>query len=241
MNMKNLGVIVPFYNEELFLEASVNRLIEQKIFKQIILVDDCSTDSSLDIAKNLSKNFDYINTVSTDKNSGKGAAVNKGLEFINTTHVIIHDADLEYFPEDIPEMFDQASLNPNSLILGSRTIGDKKRTSLYKRTYYAQKAFSRLFTILNRKFISDIASCYWLIETDILRDLNLVEKGFSIEIEVLSKVVKRDINIIEIPIRYNARSYEEGKKIMLSDGFQILVNIVLFSKLFASSDKNQIE
>ena len=135
MNMKNLGVIVPFYNEELFLEASVNRLIEQKIFQQIILVDDCSTDSSLDIAKNLSKNFDYINTVSTDKNSGKGAAVNKGLEFINTTHVIIHDVDLEYFPEDIPEMFDQASLNPNSLILGSRTIGDKKRTSLYKRTY----------------------------------------------------------------------------------------------------------
>ena len=132
--MKNLGVIVPFYNEELFLNQSVDRLIKQKIFHQIVLVDDCSTDSSLDIARNLSKNFDNIITVSTDRNSGKGAAVTKGLEFINTTHVIIHDADLEYFPEDIPEMFDQASLNSNSLILGSRTIGDKKRSSIYKRT-----------------------------------------------------------------------------------------------------------
>src|SRR6056300_447424 len=171
--MKNLGVIVPFYNEELFLNESVGRLIKQKIFHQIVLEDDCSTDSSPDIARNLSKNFDNITTVSTGKNSGKGAAVIRGLEFINTTHVIIHDADLEYFPEDIPEMFDQASLNSNSLILGSRTIGYKKRSSLYKRTYYAQKAFSLLFTALNGKFVSDIASCYWLIETEILRDFNL--------------------------------------------------------------------
>ena len=88
---------------------------------------------------------------------------------------------------------------------------------------------------------SDIASCYWLIETETLRDLNLVEKGFSIEIEVLSKVIKRDMNIVEIPIRYDARSYEEGKKILTSDAIQILFKIVLFSKLFAFFDKNQIE
>ena len=103
-----------------------NRLIKQKIFHQIVLVDDCSTDSSLDIARNLSKNFDNIITVSTGRNSGKGAAVIKGLEFINTTHVIIHDADLEYFPEDIPEMFDQASLNSNSLTMDQEQLGTKK-------------------------------------------------------------------------------------------------------------------
>ena len=194
--------------------------------------------SSLDIARNLSKNFDNIITVSTGRNSGKGAAVTKGLEFINTTHVIIHDADLEYFPKDIPEMFDQASLNSNSLILGSRTIGDKKRSSIYKRTYYAQKAFSLLFRALNGKYVSDIASCYWLIETETLRNFNLVEKGFSIEIEVLSRVINRGMNIIEIPIRYDARSYKEGKKIMTSDAIQIFFKIVLFSKLFAFSDKN---
>ena len=239
--MKNLGVIVPFYNEELFLSESVDRLIKQKIFHQIVLVDDCSTDSSLDIARNLSKNFDNISTVSTVRNSGKGAAVIKGLEYIDTTHVIIHDADLEYFPEDIPEMFAQASLNSNSLILGSRTIGDKKRSSIYKRTYFAQKAFGLLFRALNGKFVSDIASCYWLIETETLRDLNLVEKGFSIEIEVLSKVINRGMNIVEIPIRYDARSYEEGKKIKTSDAIQILFKIVLFSKLFVFFDKNQIE
>ena len=87
---------------------------------------------------------------------------------------------------------------------------------------------------------NNIASCYWLIETETLRNFNFVEKGFS-KIEVLSRVINRGMNIIEIPIRYDARSYKEGKKIMTSDAIQIFFKIVLFSKLFAFSDKNQIE
>lgn len=239
--MKTLGVIVPFYNEEQYLQQSVDRLVEQKVINQIVLVNDCSTDNSFKIAEYFSTKYDYISLISTDFNSGKGSAVHKGLSKINTSHVIVHDADLEYFPEDIPEMFLEASINTNTLIIGSRTIGNKIRKSKYKRTFYAQKVFSFLFSILNKIAISDIASCYWLIETSVLRDFNLREKGFGIEIEVLSKAVKQEMKIIEIPINYNARSYREGKKIKASDGIRILLKIVSFSKLFSFFGSGQAE
>lgn len=239
--MKTLGVIVPFYNEEQYLQMSVERLIEQKIINQIVLVDDCSTDNSFIIAKNITKKYDHITLISTHSNIGKGNAVHKGLTNIKTSHVIIHDADLEYFPEDIPKMFSKASINSNTLVIGSRTIGNEVRESKYKRTLYAQKIFSFIFSVLNKKLISDIASCYWLIETEVLRNFKLSEKGFAIEIEVFSKALQQDMKIIEIPIRYIARSYEEGKKIKASDGLKILLKIFYFSKLFSFFDNYQAE
>lgn len=239
--MKTLGVIVPFYNEEQYLKMSINRLIQQKIIDQIVLVNDCSTDNSFAIATKICKKYDYISLISTDTNSGKGSAVHKGLLNIKTSHVIVHDADLEYFPEDIPKLFSEATINSNTLVIGSRTIGDEIRKSKYKRTFYAQKIFSFLFSVLNKILISDIASCYWLIETNVLRNFKLSEKGFAIEIEILSKAVKRNMQIIEIPIRYNARSYKEGKKIKATDGFKILLKIFYFSRLFSFFDNYQAE
>ena len=97
-NKQTLGAIVPFYNEENFLEESVLRLIEVKIINQIILVDDCSNDKSFDIANDLSKRFNHIEVVKNGKNTGKGGAVKYGLNSIETEYVFIHDADLEYFP-----------------------------------------------------------------------------------------------------------------------------------------------
>ena len=126
----NLGVIVPFYNEQKFLDESVSRLLKIDIIEQIILVDDCSSDNSYSIAKNMVNNNSNISLTQTQQNGGKGAAVQKGLELIKTSHVIVHDADLEYFPEDIIEMFDKVTPTNNSLILGSRTLGSKERTNL---------------------------------------------------------------------------------------------------------------
>ena len=98
--MINLSVIVPFYNEEKFLEQSVNRLLENNIFKKILLVDNNSTDQSGNIAQKLVQNNENIELYKTDKRKGKGVALSKAKEFITTSHVVIHDADLEYFPED---------------------------------------------------------------------------------------------------------------------------------------------
>ena len=107
---KSLGVIVPFFNEEKFLNESIERLLKLDIIDQIILVDDCSTDTSYSIAAEICRNNDKVSITKTTANEGKGNAVKLGLGFITTSHVIIHDADLEYFPEDIPEMYENVSL-----------------------------------------------------------------------------------------------------------------------------------
>ena len=227
----NISVIVPFLNEEKYLEESVKRLLKTKLFTQIILVNDGSKDKSCEIAKQLSKNYVNVELISLDKQKGKGNAIKIGLKEIKTSHVIIHDADLEYFPSDISEMFELAKINPKSLILGSRTLDGKKSINQYKITYLANKYYSIFFSIINFYKVSDIASCYWLLETEVLKKLNIEENGFAIEVEVLSKYLKLYSKIIEVPIRYEGRQYSEGKKITLYDGLNILYKIFLYSKL----------
>ena len=239
--MENLTVIVPFYNEEKYLYESVQRLLAEKIFERIILVNDFSSDNSPQIAKNLSDNHKHIYFISTSENIGKGNAIREALSKIETSHVIVHDADLEYFPEDIPEMFEIAKNNKDTLVLGSRTIGDKTRITLYKTTFYAQKIYAKVFSLFNNYKLSDIASCYWLLETKHLKEMNISEKGFSIEVEVLSKALKRGMKIIEVPISYEGRSYENGKKIRLIDGVKILFKIVSSSKATSFFDRSQTQ
>lgn len=227
----SISVIVPFFNEEKYIEKSVKRLIETKLFNQVILVNDGSTDKSPKIAIQLSENYENVQLISLKAKQGKGNAIKVGLKKIKTSHVIIHDADLEYFPSDISEMFDIAKINQKSLILGSRTIGSKKRINQYKITYLANKYYSIFFSIINFYKVSDIASCYWLLETELLKQLNIKEKGFAIEVEVLSKYLKLYSNIIEVPISYEGRQYSEGKKIKIYDGLNILYKIIIYSKL----------
>tara|TARA_X000000368_G_C23036952_1_gene714989 strand:- start:894 stop:1610 length:717 start_codon:yes stop_codon:yes gene_type:complete len=226
----SLSAIVPFFNEQQNLEESVKRLIKEAIFNKIVLVNDASEDSSLEIAKTIEKKHNHVQLISLDKNQGKGNAVHEGLKFINTSHVIVHDADLEYFPSDIVKMYKIAKQNVDSLVLGSRTISGQDRINKYKITYLGNKYLTLLFSILNNYKVSDIASCYWLLRTKTLMEMNLVEKGFGIEVEVLSKFVRNSKSIIEVPIKYHGRTYEEGKKIKLSDGINIVLKILKYSK-----------
>ena len=226
--MNNLAVIVPFYNEENYLQKSLNRLIDYDIFDQIILVDDCSTDNSAIIANENVLKTDKIIYLKSSTNKGKGSALNLAKNIVETSHVIIHDADLEYFPEDIVEMFDCVQENQDSLILGSRFIGNKKRTNIYSRTMIANKAMSSFFSLLNSYQVSDIATCYKLMPTSFFKEMDIKENGFSIEIEIVAKFLKYNKSIKEIPIRYEGRSYEEGKKIKTSDGFKYLLNTVKY-------------
>lgn len=227
----NISAIVPFYNEEQFLEKSIFRLLETNLFEKIVLVNDMSTDKSRDLAERLIKNFKNIHLVNLEMQQGKGNAIRNGLNYVNTTHVIVHDADLEYFPSDIIEMFEVAKTNPSTLVLGSRTLGQKKRNNKYKITYFGNKMLTYFFSIINFYKVSDIASCYWLIETEILKNLKINEKGFAIEVEVLSKFLQRELNIIEVPINYEGRLFNEGKKIKFKDGLIIFFKIIQYSKL----------
>jgi len=229
-----IGVVVPIFNEEVYLKQSLERLLKIEEIKQIILVDDCSTDSSFEIALNYESKYQKISSVQTDNNSGKGHAVQLGATFLSTDYLIVHDADLEYFPEDIVEMYKEAIKLPESLIIGSRVKGDRERTNIYYSTYIGNKIFAYIFSIVNLTKLSDIASCYWLINLTTFRGLNLNEKGFAIEVEVLSKFLLTGSTIKEVPIKYEARSYENGKKIKLKDAISIFYKIIKYSKLFNS-------
>jgi len=226
--MHNLCVIIPFYNELEFLKESVDRVLNEKIFDQIILSDDCSNDGSEIIAKRLSDENEIIEYIRSEVNSGKGDALSNAKRIINTTHVVIHDADLEYFPSDIVDMFQKSILTPKSLILGSRFIGTKERKNVYLRTIVANRVMSLFFSVVNFYKVSDVATCYKLMPSEFFKKVALKEKGFSIEIEILSKFLKYNRSIIEVPIGYHGRSYSDGKKIKTSDGFKYLFNTLRY-------------
>mgnify|MGYP001466168774 CR=1 FL=1 len=231
-NLNNeITAVVPFLNEEKYIEESVLRLINTNLFKNIILVNDNSTDRSREIAQSLCSKFDYIELINLDMQKGKGNAIKIALKKVNTTHLIVHDADLEYFPTDVIDMFEVAKNNPHTLVLGSRTIGEKTRNNKYKITYYGNKYLTYFFSLINFYKLSDIASCYWLIEIDILKSLNINENGFGIEVEVLSKFLQQNKRIVEVPINYDGRLYSDGKKINVYDGILIFYKIIKYSKL----------
>ena len=226
--MINLSVIVPFFNEEQFLEESVDRLLSNDIYSSIYLIDNNSTDNSHNIAKNLETQHKKIELHKTNKKKGKGSALGFSRSLIKTSHVVIHDADLEYFPEDIVEMFDLAQANQNSLILGSRFIGSKQRENIYLRTFLANKIMSLFFSFVNFYKVTDVATCYKLMPSKFFINTELKENGFSIEIELLSKFLKYNKSILEVPIAYEGRSYSEGKKIKAFDGIQYLLNTIKY-------------
>ena len=226
--MVNLSVIVPFYNEEIYLEKSVNRLLENNIYEKIILIDNNSTDNSNYIAHQLAKQNKNIQVHKTGIERGKGSALRYAKKFVETSHVVIHDADLEYFPDDIIEMFKLCEENPKSLILGSRFIGNKERKNVYFRTSLANRVMSLFLSLINFYYISDVASCYKLMPTEFFVNENFKEPGFSIEIEILAKFLKFNRSVIEVPIKYEGRSYEEGKKIKTIDGFNYLISTLRY-------------
>ena len=139
--------------------------------------------------------------------------------------MVIHDADLEYDPNDLIKLKKLSIENINSLILGSRFIGGLERNNLYKSTHIANQLLSLLFSIINFYKITDIATCYKMFPAKFFKNTNFKEKGFSIEIEILAKFLKYNTSVFELPIHYSGRSYSQGKKIHIKDGFYYIFNI----------------
>ena len=224
----NLTVVIPFYNEEKFIVQSLNRVLKSNIADEIILIDDGSTDSSFKLVSETIDSISFAKVLKNNKNLGKGNALNIARECINTSHIVIHDADLEYNPEDILKMIEKSNLSPNSLILGTRFKGNESRINVYKRTYFANKLISLFFSIIHSFKISDVASCYKLMPSNFLQNLKIKENSFSIEVEILAKFLKYNKSIIEVPISYQGRSYEEGKKIKTIDGIRYIIKTIKY-------------
>jgi len=220
---KTLTTLVPVLNEEQFLKKSIQRLLLIEEIDQIFLIDDYSTDNSLNIMKDLENKHSKISVLESpyDTNKGKGSAISRAKEFVTTDYIIIHDADLEYDPQDIKKMYELIINNSDIFVIGSRFLNNNK-VQLYYRTHFANKLFSKLFSIINNVKITDIATCYKLMPSHFFKTTNFTEKGFAIEIEVVSRFLKISNNVKEVPISYIPRTYEEGKKIKFLDGLRYL-------------------
>jgi glycosyltransferase involved in cell wall biosynthesis len=223
-----LSVVIPVYNERQWVEELVRRVQAVPIPKEIILVDDCSTDGTRDILRELERQ-DGVRVVLQAKNQGKGAALRTGFRHATGDAVIVQDADLEYDPAEYPRLLQPIIEGRADVVFGSRFIGDSHRV-LYFWHYLANlflTTLSNAFTNLN---LTDMETCYKVFRRDVLEGMVLRSNRFGFEPEFTAKIAKKRpaLRIFEIPISYSGRTYEEGKKIGLKDAFQALYCIVRY-------------
>lgn len=212
-----LSIIIPIYNEENIAADYLPRIFNLPIKKEVIIVNDGSTDNSFMILENLKKkySFELINQVT---NQGKGAAVKCGLKKITGDYFIVCDADAEYKPEDIIHLFQRATSaasQEKTVIYGSRFLKNKKITFHYFINYF----LTTLTNFLFQSHLTDMETCFKLIPSEALSKIKLSGRRFEIEPEITAQLLKNGYQINEQPISYNRRGYQDGKKIKARDGF----------------------
>ena len=228
MTDSDYTVIMPFFNEENTLEIAVTNLVKEDFASEIILVNDGSNDKSYEIATSLQNKHEFIKLIESKENKGKGHALKLGINVASKKYIGVLDADLEYSPNDLKNLFQEIDINNLDIVCGSRFIGDFKRDNIYVRTYLANKFLSMFFSIIHREKVTDIATCLKVFRKTLFDSIDLKANGFSIEVEILAKTLSKSDNFKEFPISYTARSYEEGKKIKLIDGFRYIYSILKF-------------
>ena len=230
---RSLSVVVPAYNEAGTIELVVRRLLRVPHLLEIIIVDDCSNDTTPEITRRLANKYPQVKVTRHAKNSGKTEAVKTGFALTRGDVVIVQDADLEYNPEDIPTVIQPIVDDNADVVYGSRFLVRRATRVLYFYHYLANKFLtftSNLFTNLN---MTDVETGYKAFRGEIIRNMIITSSGFGFEIEVTAKVAKLRCRIYEVPISYYGRTYEEGKKIGLIDGLQALWLVFRFN-LFCS-------
>ena len=229
-----LSIIIPCFNEkntiEKILEKIYQSLNSYKILQyEIIIVDDCSSDGTIEILKNLI-NTEKIKIYFHGVNSGKGAAINTALGYVTGDITIIQDADLEYDPLDYDKLLRPFFEANADIVYGSRFLGGGKYVRIHFFWHYlANKILTFICNLFVNLNLSDMETGYKVFKTSALKSIDLKEKTFSFEPEVTIKLSKKNYKFFEVPITYNGRSYEEGKKIGLKDAFIALKTIILYS------------
>jgi glycosyltransferase involved in cell wall biosynthesis len=229
-----LSVVIPVYNEEASLADVVRKLLLLPQLLEVVIVDDCSTDRSAEVAQSLSQVDPRVRLVRQQRNMGKTAALRSGFAMTRGEIVIVQDADLEYDPEEIPLVIAPILEGRADVVFGSRFLVRRAVRVLYFYHYLANKFLtftSNLFTNLN---MTDIETCYKAFRGDIIRNMVITSRGFGFEVESTAKVAKLGCAIYEVPISYYGRTYEEGKKIGLKDGmiaFWLIIRFNLFCGL----------
>lgn len=210
-----LSVVMPVFNEKDTIELIISRVMAVPVRKQLIVVDDGSTDGTRDLLAALRARFEFT-LILQPANSGKGAALRRGFKEVSGDLVIIQDADLEYSPEEYPELIELICQGRADVVYGSRFLG-RHRVFLF--THYAGNRVLTLITnVLYNTMLTDMETCYKVMRIEVLRSFELHSNGFGIEPEMTAKIFKRGYRVYEVPITYDGRGYDEGKKITWRDG-----------------------
>ena len=223
-----LSVIVPVYNEARTIETIIRRIAEVPLEKEILVVDDASTDGTREILMNLQEKEQGLplRFFFHEKNMGKGTAIRTALGKTTGEVVTIQDADLEYHPEDYPAAIRLIEQGFADAVFGSRFLGPHRVFLFWH--YLGNKVLTLICNVLYNSILTDMETGFKMIRTDVFKSLNIVSSTFDFEVEVTAKLFKRAFRVYEIPITYTGRTYEEGKKITWKDGFRALMALIKF-------------
>ena len=224
-----LSIIIPCYNEDSTIEKIIEKInLQSDIDKEIIVVDDCSTDKTRLILENELKNkIDYL--VLNHQNQGKGYSIRKGIEKATGEIILIQDADLEYDPMDYQKLIKPIRDGLADVVFGSRFLGLGERRVLYFWHTVGNKFLTLLSNMFSNLNLTDMEVCYKVFKSEELKKLNLIENRFGFEPEVTAKIAKKNLRIYEVGVSYFGRKYKDGKKITWRDGFSALRCIIKYN------------
>ncbi len=219
-----LSVIIPCYNESKTIQEVLRVVRTITLDKEIIVVDDHSHDDSYLIMQREAEHDDRLHVIRHQRNLGKGAAVRTGLRIAQGEIVLIQDADLEYVPADYYELVRPIVEGKVDVVFGSRFNGP--HTGMYFWNAIGNHGLTFLTNLLYNAWLSDMETCYKVMRTDIMRSLDLTSRDFRIEPEIAAKVLRQGHRVLEVPISYFGRTYEQGKKIRKSDGLKAILTLL---------------
>jgi glycosyltransferase involved in cell wall biosynthesis len=228
-----LSVVVPAYNEEATLEAVVEKLLPIPGLLEVIIVDDCSKDSTHEVAQRLASAHTQVRVARHERNKGKTEALRTGFALTRGSIVIVQDADLEYDPAEIPLVILPIINEQADVVYGSRFLVRRATRVLYYYHYLGNRFLTSLSNVMTNLNMTDIETGYKAFRGEIIRNMRITSRGFGFEVEVTAKIAKLRCAIYEVPISYYGRTYSEGKKIGFRDGVQALWLILRFN-LFCS-------
>lgn len=226
--MKKISIIIPVYNEKDTLKALLEK-VEQANFsglsKEIIMVDDCSTDGTTEILKELSANYKVL---FHEKNQGKGAAIRTAVKEATGDFVCIQDADLEYLPDDYDKLLPLLINDEADVVYGSRFKNKENLKNFILKNKIANKFLTLLTNILYGAEITDMETCYKAFKREFIQGITIKSNRFDFEPEITAKIMKKKARLKEVPISYIGRGHDEGKKINWKDGIHAILTLIKF-------------
>jgi glycosyltransferase involved in cell wall biosynthesis len=220
-----LSVVMPVFNERETIDEIIRRVLAVPMRIELIVVDDCSSDGTSEILAALQRELGF-RLFRQEQNAGKGAALRRGFDHVSGDLVVIQDADLEYSPEEFPELVELICQGRADVVYGSRFLG-RHRVFMFSH-YIGNRIVTFLTNVLYNTMLTDMETCYKVMRTEVLKAMRLESNGFGIEPEMTAKIFKRGYRVYEVPITYDGRGYDQGKKITWRDGIVALWVLLKF-------------